>query len=134
MLRAEGVSFGYEGGFSLQDATVAVSPGSLTGLLGPNGCGKTTLLRLLCGVLRPQNGRVLLGDRDIESMARRDLARHVAVVPQETHPAFDYSVLEMVLMGRHPHLGAFQLEGPADLEIARTALAATGTAHLAPRN
>ena len=134
MLRAEGVSFGYEGGFSLQEATVAVSPGSLTGLLGPNGCGKTTLLRLLCGVLRPQNGRVLLGDRDIESMARRDLARHVAVVPQETHPAFDYSVLEMVLMGRHPHLGAFQLEGPADLEIARTALAATGTAHLAPRN
>ena len=134
MLRAEGVSFGYEGGFSLQDATVAVSPGSLTGLLGPNGCGKTTLLRLLCGVLRPQNGRVLLSDRDIESMARRDLARHVAVVPQETHPAFDYSVLEMVLMGRHPHLGAFQLEGPADLEIARTALAATGTAHLAPRN
>jgi len=134
MLRAEGVSFGYEGGFSLQDATVAVSPGSLTGLLGPNGCGKTTLLRLLCGVLRPQNGRVLLGDRDIESMARRDLARHVAVVPQETHPAFDYSVLEMVLMGRHPHLGAFQLEGPADLEIARTALAATGTAHLALRN
>ena len=134
MLRAEGVSFGYEGGFSLQEATVAVSPGSLTGLLGPNGCGKTTLLRLLCGVLRPQNGRVLLGDRDIESMARRDLARHVAVVPQETHPAFDYSVLEMVLMGRHPHLGAFQLEGPADLEIARTALAATGTAHLALRN
>ena len=134
MLRADNVSFGYEGGFSLQGATVAVSPGSLTGLLGPNGCGKTTLLRLLCGVLRPQNGRVLLGDRDIDSMARRDLARHVAVVPQETHPAFDYSVLEMVLMGRHPHLGAFQLEGPADFEIARAALAATGTAHLAPRN
>ena len=134
MLRADNVSFGYEGGFSLQGATVEVSPGSLTGLLGPNGCGKTTLLRLLCGVLRPQNGRVLLGDRGIDSMARRDLARHVAVVPQETHPAFDYSVLEMVLMGRHPHLGAFQLEGPADVEIARAALAATGTAHLAPRN
>ena len=134
MLRADNVSFGYEGGFSLQGAMVAVSPGSLTGLLGPNGCGKTTLLRLLCGVLRPQNGRVLLGDRDIDSMARRDLARHVAVVPQETHPAFAYSVLEMVLMGRHPHLGAFQLEGPADFEIARAALAATGTAHLAPRN
>ena len=64
----------------------------------------------------------------------RELARHVAVVPQETHPAFDYTALEMVLMGRHPHLGAFQLEGPDDLAIAREALAATGTVHLAARD
>jgi ABC-type cobalamin/Fe3+-siderophores transport system ATPase subunit len=134
MLRADNVSFGYEGGFSLRDATVTVAPGSLTGLLGPNGCGKTTLLKLLCGVLRPHAGQVLLGEHAIESMTRRGLARRVAVVPQETHPAFDYSVLEMVLMGRHPHLGAFQLEGPADLEIARASLEATGTADLAARN
>jgi iron complex transport system ATP-binding protein len=134
MLRAEGVSFGYEGGFLLRDATVAIAAGSLTGLLGPNGCGKTTLLKLLCGVLRPQNGRVLLGDRALDSMTRREVARQVAVVPQETHPAFEYSVLEMVLMGRHPHLGAFQLEGPADLEVARASLEATGTSHLAARN
>ena len=134
MLRAENVSFGYEGGFSLHDATVAISPGSLTGLLGPNGCGKTTLLKLLCGVLRPQVGRVVLGDRGVESMTRRELARHVAVVPQETHPAFEYSVMEMVLMGRHPHLGPFQLEGPADFQIAHAALEATGTAHLAARS
>ena len=52
----------------------------------------------------------MLGDRPLASMSRRELARHVAVVPQETHPAFDYSVMEMVLMGRHPHLGSFQLE------------------------
>ena len=134
MLRAENVSFGYKDGFSLHDATVAISPGTLTGLLGPNGCGKTTLLKLLCGVLRPQVGRVVLGDRGVESMTRRELARHVAVVPQETHPAFEYSVMEMVLMGRHPHLGPFQLEGPADFQIAHTALEATGTAHLAARN
>ena len=61
------------------------------------------------------------------------VARHIAVVPQETHPAFDYTALEMVLMGRHPHLGPFQLEGPADLAIAHEALDATGTAHLAER-
>jgi iron complex transport system ATP-binding protein len=134
MLRAEHISFGYDDGFSLQDATVAITPGSLTGLLGPNGCGKTTLLKLLCGVLRPQSGGVQLGDRPLESMTRRELARHVAVVPQETHPAFEYSVLEMVLMGRHPHLGAFQLEGPADLEIAHASLEATGAVHLAARN
>jgi iron complex transport system ATP-binding protein len=136
MLRTEGVSFAYgaDGAFSLNDATVVITPGSLTGLLGPNGCGKTTLLKLLCGVLRPQHGRVALGDRPLESMTRRELARHVAVVPQETHPAFEYSVLEMVLMGRHPHLGPFQLEGPADIELARQSLQATGTLHLVDRN
>jgi iron complex transport system ATP-binding protein len=112
---------------------VEIAPGSLTGLLGPNGCGKTTLLKLLCGVLRPDHGRVRLGDRPLESMTRRELARHIAVVPQETHPAFDYSVMEMVLMGRHPHLGAFELEGPADFDVARQALEATGTSPLADR-
>ena len=134
MLRAESVSFGYEGGFTLNDVSVTIPAGSLTGLLGPNGCGKTTLLKLLSGVLRPQTGRVMLGDRALTSMTRRELARHVASVPQETHPAFDYSVMEMVLMGRHPHLSAFQLEGPADFGIAREALEATGTGHLADRN
>src|SRR5258705_4973819 len=135
MLRADAVSFGYgDSGFLLSDASVAITPGSLTGLLGPNGCGKTTLLKLLCGVLRPRSGCVTLGDRPLAAMTRRDLARHIAVVPQETHPAFEYSVTEMVLMGRHPHLGMFQLEGPADFEAAHAALDATGTAHLGARN
>jgi iron complex transport system ATP-binding protein len=137
MLRAESVSFGYAGersAFSLGDVSVAIEPGSLTGLLGPNGCGKTTLLKLLSGVFQPQSGAVSLDDRPLASFTRRELARHVAVVPQETHPAFDYSVMEMVLMGRHPHLGAFQLEGPADFAIARQSLIVTSTAHLADRN
>ena len=134
MLRAESVSFGYDGGFTLADVSVTIPAGSLTGLLGPNGCGKTTLLKLLSGVLRPRTGRVMLGDRALTSMTRRELARHIASVPQETHPAFDYTVMEMVLMGRHPHLSTFQLEGPADFGIAREALDATGTHHLADRN
>ena len=61
------------------------------------------------------------------------LARRLAVVPQETVLAFDYSVIEIVLMGRYPHLGAFEVEGPADLAAARTALRATGTSELADR-
>ena len=119
--------------FALRDVSVSVAPGSLTGLLGPNGCGKTTLLKLLSGVLRPDLGSVRLGDRDLRSLTPRAIAQQIAVVPQETHPAFDFTVMEMVLMGRHPHLGAFQLEGPGDLAIARDALAATGTVHLAHR-
>ena len=137
-LTVDHVSFGYATrgetrGFALHDVSVAVQRGSLTGLLGPNGCGKTTLLRLMAGVLHPNRGVVALDGRSLQAVPRRELARHVAIVPQETHPAFDYSVLEMALMGRHPHLGVFQLEGPEDLAIARDALAATGTADLAGR-
>jgi iron complex transport system ATP-binding protein len=113
--------------------TVAVEPGSFTGLLGPNGGGKTTLLNLMSGVLKPRAGAVTLDGAEVSAMPRRQLARRIAVVPQETHPAFDYTVMEMVLMGRHPHLGPFALEGPRDVEIAREALAATGTAALAGR-
>jgi iron complex transport system ATP-binding protein len=142
-LQVQHVSFGYDAGreslgeatrsFSLCDVSVTVQRGSLTGLLGPNGCGKTTLLKLMAGVLRPREGSITLDGRAIDAISRRELARHIAVVPQETHPAFDYSVLEMVLMGRHPHLGAFQLEGPDDIAIAHDALSATGTSHLAGR-
>jgi iron complex transport system ATP-binding protein len=119
---------------ALRDVSVRIERGALTGLIGPNGCGKTTLLKLLAGVLRPDDGSVSLDGERLSSMSRRHVARRIAVVPQETHPAFEYTVLEMALMGRHPHLGAFQLEGPADLAIAREALTATGTSHLAERS
>jgi iron complex transport system ATP-binding protein len=119
--------------FALRDVSLTVAPGSLTGLLGPNGCGKTTLLKLLSGVVKPELGSVRFGQRELRQLSARAIAQQIAVVPQETHPAFDFTVLEMVLMGRHPHLGVFQLEGPEDLAIAHEALAATGTAHLAGR-
>lgn len=118
---------------ALHDVSIEVPRGALVGLLGPNGCGKTTLLGLLSGVLTSSAGKVSLGGRPLSSMSRREIARRIAVVPQETHPAFEFSVMEMVLMGRHPHLGLMQLEGPEDFTAARDALAATGTAHLANR-
>ena len=118
---------------AVDDVSVSIAGGSLTGLLGPNGCGKTTLLRLLSGVERPASGSVALDGRDVAAFGRRPLARRIAVVPQETHPAFDYPVLDMVLMGRHPHLGTFEFEGPHDHQIAKEALEATNTWHLADR-
>jgi iron complex transport system ATP-binding protein len=137
LLQVADVSFGYASGrgpaFALHNASLAVERGTLTGLLGPNGCGKTTLLALMAGTRRPDRGAVMLDGTNIATLSRRQLARRVAVVPQETHPAFDYTVLEMVLMGRHPHLATFALEGPADLDIAHEALAATTTEHLAER-
>jgi iron complex transport system ATP-binding protein len=76
---------------------------------------------------------VLLDGRPIDTLTRREVAQHIAVVPQETLLTFDYTVLEMVLMGRHPHLGLFELEGPSDLAIAREMLRATGTEPLESR-
>jgi len=106
---------------------------AIVGLLGPNGSGKTTMLRLLSGTLTPTRGEVTLDAAPIRSVPRRDLARRIAVVPQETHSAFDFSALEIVLMGRYPHLGAFELEGANDVAVARDALAATGTSALESR-
>ena len=137
MLRVDKVSFGYTTrrgqAFTLDDVTITVERGSLAGILGPNGCGKTTLLSLMAGVQRPEHGTVMLDGSDLARLTRRQVAQRIASVPQETHPAFDYSVMEMVLMGRHPHLGPLALEGPKDIAIAREMLASTGTAHLSER-
>jgi iron complex transport system ATP-binding protein len=112
---------------AVRDVSLTVARGSITGLLGPNGCGKTTLLKLLAGMLQPRGGQVTLDGRPVSALTRREIARRLAVVPQETRTPFDFTVIEMVLMGRYPHLGAFELEGARDLAIAREALAATGT-------
>jgi iron complex transport system ATP-binding protein len=117
----------------LDDVNAAFARGGLVGILGPNGSGKTTLLRLLGGLLRPARGRITLDGIDLHAIPRATVARRMAMVPQETHLAFEYTVLEMATMGRYPHLGAFEIEGPEDLEIARKALRATGTHHLASR-
>ena len=128
MLRADKVLFAYRGGTPvLQEVSLAVARGDLIGVIGPNGSGKTTLLKVLGGMLQPTTGTVFLGDSLLGSWSRRDVARRIAFVPQETHSSFDFSVLDVVLMGRFPHLGAFALEGPEDLAIARDALQATGT-------
>jgi len=118
----------------VQDVTMRVERGHVVGILGPNGSGKTTLLRLLAGMLRPESGTVTLDGTNVASVSRAALARSIAVVPQETHLAFDYSVLEIALMGRYPHLGTFELEGPRDVAVAREALAATGTLALERRS
>ena len=135
LLWADNISFRYAAGAPLvvDGVTVRLADGALAGILGPNGSGKTTLLRLLAGTRRPTAGRVLLDDRPLDRLTRREAAQRIAVVPQETELAFEYRAIEIVLMGRHPHLGMFTVEGPADIRIAQDALAATGTSHLAER-
>src|SRR5687768_5511014 len=127
-LAADHVSFSYRhDGPVLHEVSTTVARGSLVGILGPNGSGKTTLLRILAGLLRPSKGGVSLDGADLRTVPRAIVARRMAMVPQETQLAFEYTVLEMATMGRYPHLGAFEIEGPQDLQIARDALRATGT-------
>jgi iron complex transport system ATP-binding protein len=133
LLAAEHVSFSYGGTRVVDDVSMEVAPGARLGILGPNGSGKTTLLRLLSGTLTSAAGRVRLEGAEISSVSRAALSTRLAVVPQETELAFDYSVLEMVLMGRYPHLGPFEIEGPDDLAAALRALDATGTRDFAAR-
>jgi iron complex transport system ATP-binding protein len=133
LLQAADVTFGYGERTVLDRISFAVPRGGFAGIIGPNGSGKTTLLRLLAGSRRPLRGRITMDGRDVASMSRLALARRMAVVPQETHLAFEYTVLEVVLMGRYPHLGPFAIEGPDDTAIARQALASTGTLPLEHR-
>ena len=133
MLQAADLTFGYGVTTVLRDVSLVVPTGAFVGIIGPNGSGKTTLLRLLAGTRRPQRGTVSIDGRPLTSLPRAQIARRMAVVPQETHLAFDYRVLEVVLMGRYPHLGVFEIEGPRDLVLARKALEATGTQALEER-
>lgn len=135
MLSAADVSFAYvrPARRVLHGVSVHAARGATLGLIGPNGSGKSTLLKLLGGTLHPEAGRVTLDGVPIAAMGRRAIARRIAVVPQDTQVAFEYTVLEIVLMGRHAHLRTFELEGPADLAAARDALAATGALDLESR-
>ncbi|MEO6235970.1 MAG: ABC transporter ATP-binding protein, partial [Vicinamibacterales bacterium] len=106
MLQATDVWFGYDDRKPvLRGVSLAVPDDGILGILGPNGSGKTTLLRMLAGTRQPQRGSVTLGGAALSSLSRGALARRMAVVPQETQLAFDYTVGEVAMMGRYPHLG-----------------------------
>jgi iron complex transport system ATP-binding protein len=117
----------------LENVSFAIGSGEFVGLLGPNGSGKTTLLKTISGALRPKVGAVYLNEAEIFGMKRREVARNIAVVPQHTDVNFDFTALEIVLMGRHPHLSRFELESERDLTVARNAMELTNTWHLAER-
>jgi iron complex transport system ATP-binding protein len=133
IVRVESVSFGYRDRAVLRDVSLEVARGERFGVLGPTGSGKSTLVRLLSRVLRPSGGRISLGGRELSRYSARELARRVAVVPQETALDFPFSVLEVVLMGRAPHLGGFGFEGDRDLEAAERAMAQAGVGDLSGR-
>lgn len=133
VLSCEQVSFSYGMAEVLSSISFPVSAGEIFGLLGPNGSGKSTLVRLMSGVRSPQGGRVTYAGRDLRAYSREELARAIAVVPQETTIELPFSVLEVVLMGRSPYLGKFGFESIHDLAVAQRAMEQTGVDALAAR-
>ena len=121
-IRAINLTAGYGDRAVLHGVSIDVHAGELLAIVGPNGAGKSTLLKNLSGALRPWSGTVELEGRLLGEYDRRAIARRLAMVAQENLVAFRFTVLEIVLMGRAPHLGAFHFETRHDLEIAHAAL------------
>ncbi len=130
-LEIQNVTLGYGRKVVVGDITFQMKPGEITGLVGPNGCGKSTIIKALSRVISPYSGRILLGGKNISAISRRDLSRLLGVVPQIPLLPSTFTAFEVVLMGRNPHLGLFQYEGQRELDIAWRAMEQTMTLHLA---
>ncbi len=128
MIRAENVSFQVPRRWLLKDVDFSLAAGEMVVLLGPNGAGKSTLLKALCGQIKPTSGAVIFRDKPLASWHPKELARHRAVLPQQSVVPFDFTGLEIVLLGRSPHGDSFACE-----EMAREAMRRTASDHLADR-
>lgn len=132
-LRAESLALGYEGRLVVRDLDLTVPPGRVTVIVGPNACGKSTLLRGLGRLLRPESGQVVLDGADIHTRRTKDVATLLGLLPQLPVAPEGITVAELVGRGRHPHQGWFSAWTGSDDEIVTEALAATSTLDLAAR-
>ena len=132
-IAAHALDYGYRGRTIGRALEFALADGEVLCVLGPNGAGKTTLFRTLLGLLPALGGRVTANDRALDALTRAEIAREVAYVPQASSSYFDFSLAEMVEMGRSAHLGAFARPGKRDREIARACIERMGIGSLADR-
>jgi iron complex transport system ATP-binding protein len=134
LVEAKSVRFAYPGGPPvICGVSLSAAPASLCAVIGSNGCGKSTLVRMFAGLLTPGEGEILLNGAELRTLARRDAARLVAYVPQSSNLAFPFTALEVVLTGRSPYTPRFRFEDVRDREIAFQALEMVEAAHLANR-
>ena len=133
-LEVDDVCGGYGSGDVIRGVSCRADGGEILCLVGPNGCGKTTLFRLLLGALPLRRGEIRIDGKSIAAYSPRELARQIAYIPQSHTPVFSYSVLEVVLMGRASHLSALDAPRAADREAALEALARIHASHLAHQN
>jgi iron complex transport system ATP-binding protein len=134
MLQAEGITLEVRNRAILRDVSFRLDPGERVALIGPNGAGKSTLLRILAGTLRPTAGRVELGGVPLASLERSEVARRLAVVPQQTALPFAMRVEEVVALGRLPHEAPLRGTRPADRAAVAAAIDRVGLGHLLGRD
>jgi iron complex transport system ATP-binding protein len=113
-----------------KDVNFSLKDGEVLSILGPNGCGKTTLLKCLNRLTELHGGRILLDNQNIAHMPRNQIAKAIGYVPQVHQPAFPFTVLDTVLVGRAPHLGLLESPTAKDMELAEQALESMGIHHL----
>jgi len=129
MLEARHVCFSYNRPI-VRNVSFSLMPGTITGIIGPNGSGKTTILRLLDGIIAPLSGEVVLrGNTPLSSLKRKEIARHIAMVPQNGGSYFYQTVFQFAIQGRSPHLSLMGFESMRDEEIAREVLEMTQLSH-----
>jgi len=132
-IELENVSLHYGRNPVVEDISFNVKPGQVLGLVGPNGCGKSTLIKAISRVIEPSSGSILVNGQSIKEIKRVELACLLGVVPQISLLPGNFSGFEIVLMGRNPHLGLLQYEGKKDIAIAWRAIEETSTRHIAHR-
>jgi iron complex transport system ATP-binding protein len=135
-VQAENIAFSYRHEMAkavFQGLSLTVQSGDVFCLLGPNGIGKSTLLKCLSGILRIQQGRIFLNGRDLSDFKLAEIAKHIGYVPQGLMSAFPFRIKDIIIMGRAPHLSILASPSRADMEIAYKAMETVGVTHLADR-
>ncbi len=132
-IEVQGLSFSYGDREVLKDISFSVGKGEFLSILGPNGVGKSTLFRCVLGLLSGYTGTVLVDGIDAKTMSIREAAKHIAYIPQTSRPIFNYSVFDIVLMGRTSGLATFRAPAKKDRDKCHWALHKVGISHLADR-
>ena len=128
-----GVSFSYSEKAVIEDISISFAPGRFCGIIGPNGCGKTTLLDLLAKHRQPTSGRIAYSGKDLGSYSIKELSKEIALVPQNFYINFPFTVKEVVMMGRYPHIPRFSTPSAEDINIVRDIMEKTGVSDYADR-
>ena len=135
LISLEGIAFRYDADdpVVLEDLSLEIPAGRVTAILGPNGTGKTTLLHIMLGVLKPEQGTITVAGKPHQAYSRQELSRLIGLVPQFESIPFNFTVYEYALLGRSPYLNPFQLPGREDFEIVESALETAGISQLAKK-
>lgn len=134
LVHVKDLSVRYEDRSVLNRISLQIRQGELLGILGANGSGKSTLLRSMIGLMRYNQGEIYIKSKEITRYKPKELAKVIGYVPQDTSLDFDFSVRDVVMMGRHAHLSRFSAETALDQEVVNQAMQAAGVSHLAERS